>query len=432
MSDLYTYITPPTPTLMLKTPIYLPLSCTLFLILCLFQSPVFGQWRPTGFPTGYNISDVSTMGDKIVVNVGGAVFVTSDGGVTTDYISRNADLGYAAYSHNIGTVLYVSTPVGRIYRTSDLGDTWEQATLSPYDPNAIMSVFQANGFLLATSLGGKVYKSTDGLNWSAIDLNIADDLRGRILTQGITFGDTILIGGDDGAIRSVDNGENWTYVKPEGDGIQFMDLAVGSDGTIYAGTGARGVFTSVDTGATWTSFNSGLPEDRRNIVDLIAAGDDVFLALSVDAPNLYKLDREQGVWVRLCTGESQELLFNRLAANNGILYAGTTTEGVWKRPLSELVGATCLLTSVHNFGTATSLNGFPNPVTDVLTVEHTFSGEYIEYSIFDVYGRAVGTGRLENHGSRLNIPTARLGTGMHVILLTDERRVSGRVTFVKS
>lgn len=92
-----------------------------------------------------------------------------------------------------------------------------------------------------------------------------------------------------GVLLSTNNGTSWSVVDSN-----FVYSFAVSGNSIFAGRG-EGVFMSTDNGKKWTDVNSGLPTNLR----------------------IYSL-----------------------AVNDSNIFAGTADGGIWRRPLSEMIGVT--------------------------------------------------------------------------------------------
>lgn len=83
----------------------------------------------------------------------------------------------------------------------------------------------------------------------------------------------ILYMGSQYVYQSLDQGDTWTTISPDltknqkSGNVPFATLTVVEEspfefGTLYAGTDDGNVWITRDNGSTWTSLNSGLPQDR--------------------------------------------------------------------------------------------------------------------------------------------------------------------------
>jgi photosystem II stability/assembly factor-like uncharacterized protein len=145
----------------------------------------------------------------------------------------NGDLFFGTYTGD-------ETAISGVYKSSDLGDTWERIGL-PYH-NVMSVAVNSEGVLYAGTYGqwggsytGGIFKSDDlGVTWTELKSTLM--LRSIVITPG----DTIYAGCDSdhatqgGVFRSVDDGETWTLINSGFDLPNVRELSLGGDGHLYA------------------------------------------------------------------------------------------------------------------------------------------------------------------------------------------------------
>jgi len=82
-----------------------------------------------------------------------------------------------------------------------------------------------------------------------------------------------------------------------------------------------------------------------------------------------------------------------------------------------------LATSVKENSIKEEVSIYPNPAKDVINVRHSFR-ESIPYQIFDIYGREVNIGRLDQNTSSINV--SDLETGQYVLIIQEESGLINR------
>ena len=244
--------------------------------------------------------------NALFAGAGNGIYKSADGGATFQRTLNGfpPNIGVTAYSltasgGNILAAVSVSfSPsegLAGIFYSSDNASTWHQASL-PIEPTAITAVASDGSSLAYAGVFGQsssvkgLYKSTDaGVTWSqrqALNVDIE-----RLAANG----SNVLAGQLFGAFYSIDFGESWAFSDPPGNcpfgcGIFTYTLRGSS---IFAGDGA-GMFLSTNSGATWGPVNEAFPQ--------------------CPIPDV----------------ESS-------CADSNYLFAGTSGEGVWRKPLTPLL-----------------------------------------------------------------------------------------------
>jgi photosystem II stability/assembly factor-like uncharacterized protein len=171
-------------------------------------------------------------------------------------------------------ILYVGTPTGGLWRTTDSGQTWASLTdnlptlgisaivVHPQHPDTIFIATGTRDVWWETYSVG-VMKSTDGgLNWEETGLNYT--ITEQTSTTGLIMDpanpEIMLASTSGGIYRTVDGGDHWNLACPG----NFKDIKSkpGDFSVIYAasfsfsGTGPCHLFKSTDSGLTFSQVNT--------------------------------------------------------------------------------------------------------------------------------------------------------------------------------
>jgi len=163
--------------------------------------------------------------------------------------------------HNIllvnDSLLFVSSALDGLYRSTDNGTSWTQMMSSFYFKSALGLCLTDSGhmmmgtYVVGSFIGGGIYRTSDyGNTWSFVG---GGALTGNQHRAALNAGNgIILFGSNQGIHRSTDHGWNFT-LSNTGLGVnpKITLLRKGNDGTIFAGT-ENGLYRSPDQGQTWS------------------------------------------------------------------------------------------------------------------------------------------------------------------------------------
>ena len=170
-----------------------------------------------------------------------------------------------------------------------------------------------------------VYLSTNnGTSWNAVDTNVA-------AVSFAVSGNNIFVGTFGFVYLSTNNGSSWTEVRSGLTNPLINSLAiVGSN--IFAGISYGGVCRSSNNGTSWTAISSGLPTGTT-VLSFAVSDTNIFAG----TPSGVYLSTKNGThWTAFYQGLPVIKTVYCLAVSSGNIFAGTYSEGVWRRPLSEM------------------------------------------------------------------------------------------------
>lgn len=222
------------------------------------------QWIPAGngVPDSVLLSPLLAQGETIagLDQAGGRIYRLSnrDGDWAGARVSGLPAAGRALISVGVDSLIAsISGPVAPV-RSTDGGNTWAPLDIPLMDSEIVFSLIETStGVLLAgTHYGsqaqlGRIYRSTDrGDTWALISTGAGWGGTWRFIQtpNGLLFADHHggPEGGDSGVSRSSDDGVSWTWIYEE----SVSDITTTSDGSVLAllfGDLAR----TVDDGQTW-------------------------------------------------------------------------------------------------------------------------------------------------------------------------------------
>jgi PKD repeat protein len=186
-------------------------------------------------------------------------------------------------------IIYVSSPGGGIWKTSNGGANWQPLT----DNNSLwMSVFSLTidpsnqNIVYAGTSNGQLIKSTDaGSTWNTTGAGPAGTIR-KILVHP-SNSNVVFACATNGIFRSVNGGTSWTQVLTSSkEDIEFKPDNV----NIMYATG-NDVVRSADNGVTWSSVGSaqGITNTGRTLVSVTAANPNVVYAVQANGSEFGRL-----------------------------------------------------------------------------------------------------------------------------------------------
>jgi photosystem II stability/assembly factor-like uncharacterized protein len=168
--------------------------------------------------------------------------------------------------------LYLGTLTGWIYESHDGGAAWKRLSwIGKRNDLALDSIvvdaanpkhILVGAWVLGSSYGGLYISNDGGLTWTS-----DSDLRGqsiRALAAAPSNPKILVAGTLKGVYRSVDGGEHWGLISPEGSQeiheVESIAIDPANPEIIYAGTWHL-PWKTTDGGANWASIKQGIIED---------------------------------------------------------------------------------------------------------------------------------------------------------------------------
>jgi len=273
---------------------------------------------------------------------------TQDNGTQQTFSTLNwaaaygGDGGEVAFNHFNSNFIIGETQVGGLFRTTNNGSSWGQATAGiNTNENAawvapiIEHPSTSGTFFVARQ---RVYRSTNnGQSWTAVSGNVNGSSSVREMAISVsnpsvlfaTTGSQILLSTDDGAtwanktnglpVRTITS----VYFHPADENIAVIT---------FSGFGSDKVYKTTDMGTSWFSINGNLPDSPVN---------DIFIyTYDVNNPNTYFVATDIGVflsqdngvnWVELPNGLPNTVILHLdYSPSNQMMRAGTHGRGVFE------------------------------------------------------------------------------------------------------
>jgi photosystem II stability/assembly factor-like uncharacterized protein len=368
--------------------------------------------------------------------------------------------------------LYAGTEGQGIFRSTDLGSSWDSAGLPYYNFNSI--VFDSDDIVfVATDLG--LFRSEDhGLSWVRADSSMEDKtVKALAFNQSnVLFAGNVAPGGNTGKIlRSTDEGASWEDLTtvPNGchalavsrvgtvlastggvklrstdDGITWNEItginsavlcfASDSSGDIYAGgTGFGGgnLWKSSDDGVTWFVKSNGLPTDYNYWISSIcvAGNGQVFLGIS-NGGGVWRSTDHADSW-SVTSANLGDMRITELAiSKDGYLFAATLT-GIWRTdsPVTSVSEGPRNIPIVF-----TLAQNYPNPFNPSTTIRYALpERSHVTLTVFNTLGQQVVTlvgGEVEAGYHEVTFDASEFASGVYLYRLTTGDYVQTRKVVV--
>jgi hypothetical protein len=177
-----------------------------------------------------------------------------------------------------------------IFHSRDLGDNWYRYNTG-FSENHFTSVIADGWKIFAGTPGEGIYSSMDGgINWTKRNTGLFNHY---ILSLGRS-GKSLLAGTQEGMFISDNDGLEWTTLSNSltGNPVTFFSQF---NTSIFSGSSFNGIVLKNENDSNWTQINEGLRDTSVNAV----------------------------------------------IVSKGFAYAGTSCQGVWRRPLEEIFTLKC-------------------------------------------------------------------------------------------
>ncbi|QQS37217.1 MAG: T9SS type A sorting domain-containing protein [Ignavibacteriales bacterium] len=298
--------------------------------------PINAQWMRVQGIIPFNVTVRSFVsysnesGERILFagTEGAGVFRSTDDGL--NWIAVNTGLSdYQVYSLVISdTTIFAGTDTG-VFRSSIKTINWSEA-------NKGMTGFEIYSFAISGSdiyagaFWGGVFRSTNnGNTWISTGLHYVLSL--------LSSGEYLFAGDAAGQVwRSTDNGSSWL---PSISGLLYTTynaLAMTSEGNLFAGSylDSSGVFLSTDNGINWIQFDNGLT--NKEVYTFAVSGSNLFAGTFGFDGGVFYLTNIGSSWVPFNEGFNFGPHVCSPQISGNYIFAGTLN-GLWRRPLSDII-----------------------------------------------------------------------------------------------
>jgi hypothetical protein len=279
-----------------------------------------------------------------------------------------------------GSIAYASVQGGALYKSVDSGTTWTQiagtsirnwVSIATNDSGTIVAAIEASGYIWVSSDSGASWNSrtsTGTKSWSSIAMSASGQIIAATSAES-----TFQI--------STNAGTSWTPVTPGASASRAISIS--GDGTRIALMGNDGIYTSANTGSSWTK-NSGfmnyystdrnalsMSRDGQKIVAVTSNNSDPKIHFTQNFGSLWETATAQAAATNFISvkvsGDSGTIVIGSflsasyISYNNGANWSTSAGTGSWSSFASDYSGtrwySTRNTTTLYS-GLSVSTSGF--------------------------------------------------------------------------
>ena len=258
----------------------------LLLFVVLLPYNAFCQWTQTSGPEGAQSREIFHAGNYLIVNsVNGGIYRSADIGSTWETVNSGLPPDFRCWAMDVDNdQLYIAASNG-IFRSGDFGNTWTQLS----SDIVAFSIEVSGNEIFAGYHNSVIYYSADGGDSWIIKNGPPVQ---KTVRQLLKFGGKLWLGNDSDFYSSSDNGATWDNTNLN---LQISGLHTDGVALYASGNNGFGVFTvsrTVNQGASWTIL---LTTGENNIAlsGFYKSGNEIFVS---GASSFYYSDNDGLSW----------------------------------------------------------------------------------------------------------------------------------------
>jgi len=395
----------------------------------------FGQWLKVEPVSPGSVYSLWSSGDTLFAGGDSLLFYSFDSGSTWAKSAKVPDVEYginAILPVNGG--IYIGTSLKGVYFSSNLGNSWEErsAGLTGLGAKEISDFAVRDDYVYVSTIGGGIYRNslTNPGEWVLFSDGIPWNTGWTVYCIKNIDGDLYAGGGVNGFFYvNRKNTSNWVEISfdwfnGEANGI----LAFGKSGNKIVASAHQGVYTSTDSGLTWTkhTFGIGLVESS----EISVKGNTIVIVLSKAARYYIYYSNDNGVTWWRNDMQSGSLAYS-MNISGGKIWAGRL-DGLYYKP-DTITGIGDDIETPSAFSLS---QNYPNPFNPSTNINFSLEADgQTTLKVYNVIGKEVATlvdgyTKAGNHSVTFNAEDLPSGVYLYK-LVSPSGTKTGKMTLLK-
>jgi photosystem II stability/assembly factor-like uncharacterized protein len=299
----------------------------ILLVLSLFPTLAFSGWLTTEGSSGEIKSLSGNSGKLYAGSYGNGAFFSQTKGATWIPINTGIETNLVWDVKPSGNLIFSATDGKGVYMSTNSGLNWSTVNNGLGHFSVFGLAVDQNNLYAMTDESGLFYTTDNGTSWGAMNNG---DLTLRLFSIAAKNG-VVYVGSEFGNLyKTTDFGQTWDNLKSGSLTFNIKSIYF-ADNNIYLGT-SNGVFVSADEGVTWIQHRRGML--NNDVTSVVKTGNKLFAA--TNGGGVYFSDNGGEVWIDI----NEDIPDNKIISltfDDEYLYAGTSSQGIIRRKLSEIV-----------------------------------------------------------------------------------------------
>ncbi len=393
-----------------------------------FAHPIYAQWeRPY-----YDIFAVCLLIKDGNIYAGkNGISRTTDGGLSWNLFNNgmpNTPYRYQVNRmYNFNGTIYAGLDTMGVYTLPDGGNTWTQRNTG-FPANIVVKTFAGYSTTIFCGTDKGVFKSTNaGAVWNLAGM--ADTM-----VVDLIFRDNVLFASNysAGVKVSYNFGQTWQSVSSGMTGTKWAFTFTNSPTYLFAGTSDAKIYRTSNNGLNWVQCYSQSPASNaiyslKYYANRLIAG---------TAQGIFYSYNQGNNWLPVNDGfpPNTEIRSDAIVYSTLNVYVAPTN-GVYRRPLSQLTAISSTQNVVNNFKLE---QNYPNPFNPSTQINFELRNKnYVTLKVYDLIGNEIATLVNENkNAGRYSVTfdagKYNLSSGMYFYKLSaDDFEDTKRMVLVK-